>query len=213
MFFRHVHTNAGLDNNDIAFFFSDETKFTIHRADGRVRVYRRRNKHYADCCTLGRDHFEGGGSVLVWADITHGFRTNLVVIERNLNVQCFRDEILARHVIPLFQNNANITLFQHDNAISRTARDTLNFLKANNIAFMNDWPAKSPDLNPFEHLWDNLDQSVRRRPIPPSNFIQLRQALIQEWNNIPQAEINTLIRSMRQRYKAVLHAEGGHTRY
>uniref|UniRef100_UPI001651CFA5 transposase n=1 Tax=Paenibacillus tengchongensis TaxID=2608684 RepID=UPI001651CFA5 len=99
------------------------------------------------------------------------------------------------------------------NATSHTARDTVNFLRANNIAFINDWPAKSPDLNPIEHLWDNLDQRVRRRPIPPSNVIQLRQALIQEWNNIPQAEINTLIRSMRQRCQAVLHAEGGHTRY
>ena len=40
---------------------------------------------------------------------------------------------------------------------------TLNFLRANTIG----WTAKSPDLNPIEHLWDNLDQHVRRHPIPP----------------------------------------------
>ena len=41
-----------------------------------------------------------------------------------------------------------------------------------------------------------------------SKVIQLKQALIQEGNNIPQAEINTLIRSMRQRCQTVLYAEG-----
>ena len=33
-----------------------------------------------------------------------GFRTNLVVIEGNLNAQRYRDEVLARHLIPLCRN-------------------------------------------------------------------------------------------------------------
>ena len=74
---------------------------------------------------------------------------------------------VTRHVIPVFQNNANITLFQHDNATSHTTRDTVNFLRAINIAFMNDWPAKSSDLNPFEQLSDNLGQRVIHCPIHP----------------------------------------------
>ena len=168
--------------------FSDKLRFSIHQGDGSVGVYRRRNEHYADWFLLEWDCFGGGGSVLVWVGITHGFHTNLVVIEGNLIAQRYWDEILARHIIPLFQNNGNITLFQHDNATSHTARDTVNFLQVNNIAFINDWPAKSPDLNPTEHFWDKLDQRVRRCPIPPSNIIQLRQALIQEWNNIRQAK-------------------------
>ena len=42
---------------------------------------------------------------------------------------------------------------------------------------------------------------------------ELRQALIQEWDNIPQAEINTLVNSMRRQCTAVDNSRGGHTRY
>ena len=42
--------------------FSDESRFTIHRGDGRVRVYRRRSERYAECCVLEGDRV--GASVL-----------------------------------------------------------------------------------------------------------------------------------------------------
>ena len=167
--------------------FCDKSRFTIHRGDGRVRVYRRRNERCIDCFVLERDRVRGGSSVWFPAGIAHGFRTNLVVIQGNSNAQRNRNEILVRNVISLFQNNDNITPFQHDDTTSHTARDTEYILRANNIAFINDYPAKSPDLNRIEHLWDYLDYRIRRRPIPPSNVIQLRQAFIQEWNNIPRS--------------------------
>ena len=44
--------------------FSVESRFTIHRGDTRVRVYRRRNERYADCSLLERGRF--GSGVLPW---------------------------------------------------------------------------------------------------------------------------------------------------
>ena len=76
----------------------------------------------------------GKGFVLVLAGIAHGFLTNLVVLEGNLYAQRYLNGILTRHVITPFQNKANITLFQHGNAIRHTATDTVNFLRANKIA-------------------------------------------------------------------------------
>ena len=146
---------------------------------------------------------------MVWAAIVHGYRSTLIVIDGNLNTQRYRDDILAHHVIlahhaiPLFYNNANIAMFQHDDPTSHTARDTVNFLRTNNIDFIDDWPANSTDLNPIEHVWGSLDRRLRRRPNPPANVNELRQALIQEWNNIPQAEINT----------AVVNSRDAQTRY
>ena len=68
-------------------------------------------------------------------------------------------------------------------------------------------------MNPIEHLWDNLDKRIRRRQNPPTNVNELRTALLEEWNNIPQADINKLVLSMRRRCQAVANARGGHTRY
>ena len=86
-------------------------------------------------------------------------------------------------------------------------------MRNNNIDFIDDWPSKSPDLNPIEHLWDNLDTRVQQRQNPPGNVNELRDALLEEWNNIPQAQINNLIHSMRRRCQAVSNARGGYTRY
>ena len=48
--------------------FSDESRFSVSHADGRIRVYQRRNERYAQCCVKERDSF-GGGSVMVWGDM------------------------------------------------------------------------------------------------------------------------------------------------
>ena len=144
---------------------------------------------------------------MVWVGISYGYRTQLVVIDGNLNAQKYRDRVLAP------QSHDVISVFQQDNARPYVARVTIQFLRNNNIDFTDDWPSKSPDLNPIEHLWDNLDTRVRQRQNPPGNVNELRDALLEEWNNIPQAQINNLFHSMRRRCQAVSNAHGGHTRY
>ena len=86
------------------------------------------------------------------------------------------------------------------------------FLQQNNVNVMH-WPPYSPDLSLIEHLWDVLDRRVRNRLQPPTTLQTLRLVLKQEWNAIPQAEINRLILSMTRRVRAGLSANGGHTRY
>ena len=68
-------------------------------------------------------------------------------------------------------------------------------------------------LNPIEHIWDEIDRRVRQRPNKPVTLPQLRQALQEEWNDLPQAVIGRVITSMRRRCQAVVDSNGGHTRY
>lgn len=50
------------------------------------------------------------------------------------------------------------------------------------------------------------------RPNPPTTIQDLEQALLQEWNNIPQDIINKLINSLTRRIQAGIDANGGHIR-
>ena len=70
---------------------------------------------------------------------------------------------------------------------------------------------KSPDLNPIEHLWDDLDRRVRSLQPAPQALQELQQALEQEWGRIPLDRIRRLIESMPRRVRAVLQANGGTT--
>lgn len=190
-------------------WFSDESRFLLYRHDGRMRVYRRRNERYARQCVREVDR-HGGGGVMMWGGISMNGRTQLVHVQGNLNAVRYRDEILNRHVVPTI--DAGRDIFQHDNARPHTARITTDFLANNNITVL-PWPSKSPDLNPIEHLWDQLDKRLRRRQLQPQTRLQLVNALRDEWRRIPQRRIRRLIQSMPRRCRAVIDARGGHTRY
>lgn len=190
-------------------WFSDESRFMLQHRDGRVRVYRRKNERFANNCVIEVDRF-GGGSVMMWGAISYNQRTPLVLVSGNLTAQKYRDEILQPHLLPVISTQREV--FQHDNARPHTARATVDFLADHNITVL-PWPSRSPDLNPIEHLWDQLDKRVRMRQPAPQTLLQLQQALQEEWQRIPQVQIQRLIQSMRRRVTTVLQANGGHTRY
>ena len=102
---------------------------------------------------------------MVWSGVSQHHRTELVVIAGNLNAVRYREDILLLHVVPFLQAHPDLTL-QHDNATSHTARSVCDFQEDRNVSVL-PWPAKSPDLNPVEHVWDLLDRRVRARDIPP----------------------------------------------
>ena len=71
----------------------------------------------------------------------------------------------------------------------------------------------SPDLNPIEHLWDILGHRVRQRDPPAQTLNELTAALHEEWNRIPQNEIQKMGQGMRRHLEALVRVQGGYTRY
>ena len=87
----------------------------------------------------------------------------------------------------------------------------INLLRANNVNVLN-WPVKSPDILPIEHVWDHLGRKVRERN-NVNSVMDLEPTVHQESNRITMAVIQRPISNMRRRCVAVCAMNGGHTRY
>uniref|UniRef100_A0A8C7PP95 Voltage-dependent calcium channel protein TPC1 n=1 Tax=Oncorhynchus mykiss TaxID=8022 RepID=A0A8C7PP95_ONCMY len=104
---------------------------------------------------------------MVWGGISLGGRTALHVIARgSLTAIRYRDEILRPLVRPYAGAVGPGFLLMQDNARPHVAGVCQQFLQEEGIDAM-DWPARSPDLNPIEHIWDIMSRSIHQRHIAP----------------------------------------------
>uniref|UniRef100_A0A674A2U6 Transposase Tc1-like domain-containing protein n=1 Tax=Salmo trutta TaxID=8032 RepID=A0A674A2U6_SALTR len=192
--------------------FTDESRFTLSTCDRRDRVWRCRGERSAACNILQHDRF-GGGSVIVWGGISLGGRTALHVLARgSLTAIRYRDEILRPLVRPYAGAVGPGFLLMQDNARPHVAGVCQQFLQEEGIDAM-DWPTRSPDLNPIEHIWDIMSRSIHQRHVAPQTVQELADALVQVWEEIPQETIRHLIRSIPRHCREVIQARGGHTHY
>lgn len=191
--------------------FSDESRFCLRSPDGRQRVWRRSGERYDQGMFSERTSF-GGGSVMVWAGISLEARTELCLLQRHSLDAIGYIEILQEYVVPFAPFIGEGFLLMQDNARPHTARIVTQYLDEVGIERL-PWPALSPDMNPIEHLWDQLGKRVRNRVHTPENLQELAAALVEEWENIPQQNVANLIRSMPRRLETLIRARGGNTRY
>ncbi len=140
-------------------------------------------------------------------------RTDLYRLDNGtLTAIRYRDEILGPIVRPYAGAVGPWFLLVHDIARPHVARACWQFLEDEGINTI-EWPPRSPDLNPIEHLWDIMFWSIRRRQVAPQTVQELSDALFLIWEEIPQDTIRRLIRSMLRRCQACIQARGGHTNY
>ncbi|GFW09179.1 transposable element Tcb2 transposase [Trichonephila clavipes] len=71
------------------------------------------------------------------------------------------------------------------------------------------WPARSPDLSPVEHAWDQL-----KRHMPSCHSVHDLELAVQDlWAHLPQNNIRYLINSILDHVSDCIAAGGGRTRY
>ena len=101
--------------------------------------------------------------------------------------------------------------YQDDNATPYGARVVLDFLEQGNVTKM-EQPPRLSDGNSIEHLWDELGRAISSMD-NPQNLDELRQALQDEWAQIPVQRLQRLEASMPRRLAATIAVRVGNTRY
>ena len=74
--------------------FTDESRFRLQMADGRVRVWKPKGERFDPPIVVERDTF-GGGSVMIWSGISPAGLTRLFTINENLTAVRYRDEVVT----------------------------------------------------------------------------------------------------------------------
>ncbi|UYV65361.1 hypothetical protein LAZ67_3004051 [Cordylochernes scorpioides] len=131
--------------------FTDEPRFSINSDSCRVFVWREVGTRNNPRNMVERDPYRSQG-FMVWAGIFLGGRTALNIFRQGtMTGQRYRDEILAAYVMHQALEMGENFLLMDDNARPHRTGVVDTFLQNHAIARMN-WPARSPDLNPIEHV-------------------------------------------------------------
>ncbi|GFV96541.1 transposable element Tcb2 transposase [Trichonephila clavipes] len=153
--------------------FTDESRFSLSSDSHRILIWRERGSRNHPSNIIERDRY-GGRGVLVWGGIMLGSRTDLHIFDAGSgNGTRYCNEILLSYV-RLFRGAMGLQfLFMDDNAPCHRTVAAEQLLESEDIERM-DWPARSPDLNLIEHVWDFLGRCLAARTLPPVTIRELR---------------------------------------
>lgn len=190
--------------------WSDESKFEVFGSRRRVFVRRSTGERFSDQCIIPTMK-HGGGSVMIWGCFGGQSLGDLIKIEGKLFKEGYKN-ILQSNAIPsglrIIGNNFT---FQQDNDPKHKAKLCQEYLKKmekKNIIKIMIWPPQSPDLNPIELLWDELDRSVRKSC--PNTQNDLWKKLQKEWVKIKPDTLRKLLERMPRLCQMIIEKQGGY---
>ncbi|GFU20815.1 transposable element Tcb2 transposase [Trichonephila clavipes] len=192
--------------------FSDESRFSMSSDCKRQLIWRESGTAYRPENIQEKDRYLTC-SIMVWAGIMINGRTRLhVVANGTMTDQRYIDEVLLPHVRLFRGAGGDKFVFMDDNATCHQTLAVQDCLDSEGFERLV-WPARSPDLNHIENVWDALERQVAGRNYPPTNRNTLIRALIEEWDKFPQQLLDNVVQSMVQRVECCITLHGGHIPY
>ena len=153
----------------------------------------------------------GGSSVMIWSCFIRRGVGKLCVLDRIMDRFYYQD-ILEQNLLPSIDHFkfGQQSHFINANDPKHTSGLVKHCLKQKRIQTL-PWPFFSPDLNPIENLWDELERRVKKHQ--SKNLQEIELQLTQEWNNIELSVLEKLVDSVSNRLYECVKMKGYPTKY
>ena len=189
---------ARFDSND----HGPLTQAIPHTAAGRKRILPRKFTNFPL-------------SVHVWAAIGKQFKRLVIFPEKQtgdndgngffrVNAKAYVARCLPKIVTHCLTHK--LTILQ-DGAKAHTARSTKCYLARKRVRYFTNWPARSPDLNPIEHLWAWMKKEVGKRP-PPSSRDELVLYIREAWDAMPLSTVESHLKNWESAMTRCMESSG-----
>jgi hypothetical protein len=193
--------------------FLDEKVFQSS-ADGRVSLWRVNNTRYNENNVIPNRR-SGRISCGVWGWMSSAGPGELCQVTGRLNSRDYI-EILNDVLLPslrVYYPSINPVYVVQDNCSFHNSRIVRHWIdQQEKIELLDDFPPKSPDLNPIENLWGLMAQQWD--PTEARTKATLIQHCFGIWDSMRGLDhCYNMVMSMRNRLEDVRHARGGYTKY
>ncbi|GFU71681.1 transposable element Tcb2 transposase [Trichonephila clavipes] len=183
--------------------FSDESRFSLSSDCRRQLIWRESGTAYRPENIQEKDRYPTC-RIMVWAGIMINGRTRLhAVANGTMTAQRYIDEVLLPHVHLFRGAVGDKFVFMDNNATCHRTLAVQDCLDSKGIQRLV-WPARSPDLNPIENVWDALGRQVAGRNYLPTNKNTLIRALTEEWDKLPQQLLDNVVQNVSSHLSGIV---------
>jgi transposase len=117
-------------------------------------------------------------------------------------------ELLRDHALPQLQDGQLILL--QDRASFHMKKEVKEWMKDNNISWLEDFPPYSPDLNAIEYVWSWVKKKVEEKA--PQTTDEIKAAIIGAWRDLSAETMRGYIAHIPNVLRQVIAAKGGNTK-